>query len=153
MKKILQLSFVMLFLTNSVLTQGQKDQLEEKISCEKIDIGCLILGRETRGEHIIKNDIEYQQLIQSRSTHSNCSDYQLPEIDFNKYTLIGYVSSIAGCDLPKISYEIIKQNNQYSINLTVIQHGMCERNNPIKTWCLIPRVEESSVIKFNIEKN
>jgi hypothetical protein len=151
MKKILNLSVIMLFFITSIFAKEKEASLVERISCEKIDIGCLILGRETNGEHIIRNEFEYQKLLKEGSTHSNCDSYQLPSIDFNKYTLIGYISSIAGCDFPQISYEIIKQNNQYSINIIAIQQGVCKRNNSIKVWCLIPKVDESSSIKFNIE--
>lgn len=151
MKKILQLSFLTIFFTTSMFAEKQGSLQGITINCEEIDIGCLILGRETTGEHIVKNNTEYQELIQFRSPHSNCDNYQLPVVDFNKYTLIGYISSIAGCDSPQISHEIRKQNNQYMINITIIQQGVCKRNNPVKVWCLIPKVDESSAIKFNVE--
>lgn len=134
-----------------MLAQEKESSLEEKIACEGIAIGCLILGRETGGEHIINTDEEYQELMQSRSPHSNCGDYNLPVIDFNQYTLIGYIYSIGGCKAPEISHEIRKQDNQYTIHITVIQHGMCFILNSIKMWCLIPKVQESSAIIFNIE--
>ncbi|MEN9445758.1 MAG: hypothetical protein RL728_270 [Bacteroidota bacterium] len=153
MRNILNISVVMFFFTTSILDQDKESSFVERISCEKIDIGCLILGRETNGEHIIRNEFEYQKLLNERSDHSNCGNYELPAIDFNRYTLIGYISSIEGCDFPQISFEIIKQNNQYSINLTIIQKGLCKRNNPVKVWYLIPKIDESSTINFNIERS
>lgn len=133
-----------------------KDRLldnEEIIPCEEIKLKCLVLGREISGEHIVKNDTEYQKLILERSPHSSCGNYQLPAIDFNQYTLIGYISSIAGCNFPELTHEIKKTNNNYFVNINITQIGLCERNNPITFWCLIPKINDSSLVEFEINKN
>lgn len=126
---------------------------EEIIPCQEITLKCLVLGREISGEHIIKNNTEYQKLILERSPHSNCGNYQLPVIDFNQYTLIGYVSSVAGCDFPEVTHEIKKTNNNYSVHINITQIGLCERNNPIEFWCLIPKISDNSLVEFKINKN
>lgn len=142
---VLVILFIVLFAFKPI-----RNDNEEIISCEEINLGCMVLGRETQGEHVIKNNTEYQKLIQQKSPHSDCSNYQLPSIDFNDYTLIGYVSGIAGCDFPKVNHNVIKTNNNYLINIEIQQIGQCKRNNIIKIWCLIPKVEESASVKFNV---
>jgi hypothetical protein len=139
---------IMLFSFNHRLIQE-----EEIIPCQEITLKCLVLGREISGEHIIKNDIEYQNLINEKSNHSDCGNYQLSTIDFNQNTLIGYVSSIAGCNAPEIAHEILKTGNNYSINITINQMGLCERNNPVLFWCLIPKMVDSSSVIFKINKH
>lgn len=146
-------SIIVILLTISLLFSFKsKKQEEEIIPCEEITLGCMILGRETQGEYVIKNNTDYQKLIQQKSPHSDCSNYQLPAIDFYDYTLIGYVSSVGGCDEPKVTHNVTKINNNYVVNVEIQQIGMCQRNNSIKTWCLIPKVQDNATVKFNVTK-
>jgi len=126
--------------------------LGETIPCETPEpIGCNILGSKLEGEHVIRNNAEYQVLIEERSPHPNCVTYQLPPIDFTEHTLIGYISSIAGCDFPSVTHQINKLNENYEVNIQITRHGMCERNNPIQLWCLIPRIPAHAQVNFEIE--
>ncbi len=126
--------------------------LGETIPCETPEpIGCNILGSKLEGEHVIRNNAEYQVLIEERSPHPNCVTYQLPPIDFSEHTLIGYISSIAGCDFPSVTHQINKLNENYEVNIQITRHGMCERNNPIQLWCLIPRIPAHAQVNFEIE--
>jgi len=126
--------------------------LGETIPCETPEpIGCNILGSKLEGEHVIRNNAEYQVLIEERSPHPNCVTYQLPPIDFTEHTLIGYISSVGGCDLPTVTHQINKLNENYEVNIQITRHGMCERNNPIQLWCLIPRIPAHAQVNFEIE--
>jgi len=126
--------------------------LGETIPCETPEpIGCNILGSKLEGEHVIRNNAEYQVLIEERSPHPNCVTYQLPPIDFSEHTLIGYISSIAGCDFPTVTHQINKLNENYEVNIQITRHGMCERNNPIQLWCLVPRIPAHAQVNFEIE--
>lgn len=150
MKK-LKIIFIILCFTTSILAQKKESSLGEKIPCKEIDLGCLILGREISGEHIIKNNTEYQELLEFLSPHVDCGNYQLPIIDFNSYTMVGYISSVSGCSSPQFSYKIVKYNSEYTININIVQHGFCKINNLIVLWCLIPKVNNNISSKFNIE--
>ena len=152
MKKVLKLSFVIYISTNLLFAQEQKTSQGEKIPCKEISIGCLMLGRDLDGEHVIRNDTEYQKLLDFPSPHSNCGSYKLPPIDFTKYTLIGYISGIAECKLPKVVHQVSKKNNNYTINITIMQQGICKMNNSIKLWCLIPKINESSILDFQVKR-
>lgn len=146
-------SIIVILLAISLLFSFKsKKQEEEIIPCEEITLGCMILGRETQGEHLIKNNTDYQKLIQLKAPYSDCSNYQLPAIDFYDYTLIGYVGGVAGCGEPKVTHQVVKINNNYVVNLEIQQIGLCERNNSITIWCLIPKVEDNATVKFNVTK-
>jgi len=126
---------------------------KETIHYEEITLGCLILGRDIRGEHIINNNIDYQKLLIARNLYSpDCSAYELPAIDFTKNTLIGYVSSVGGCQLPEVTKQITKINNDYSVNINIVQQGLCKRNNPIVFWGLIPKIDDNATVQFTIVK-
>jgi hypothetical protein len=152
MKKLLELGFVILFFTTSIFAQDHDDLLREEIPCEDIEIGCLILGRDLGGEHIIRNNTEYQKLMDFPSPHHDCGNYQLPLIDFNKYTLLGYVSGTGGCAAPIISHTVRKQNNNRIIDIFITQQGGCKMLNSFTVWCLIPKIDENSNVNFNIIK-
>lgn len=144
------LLLIIIFLTTSISAQKQEAQLSELVTCEEVKLGCLILGRGIIGKHIIQNDIEYQKLQEHRTPTSECDNHTPPIIDFNSYTLLGYVAGIAGCGTPQVSHEIIEDNNEYNFNINIIQDGRCKRNNTIVIWCKIPKTDSNSTYKFNI---
>jgi len=147
-------SFLSLFFMLAVAQAQEAPQtlLGETIPCETPEpLGCIILGSKLEGEHVIRNNAEYQVLIEERSPHPNCVTYQLPPIDFTEHTLIGYISSIAGCDFPTVTHQINKLNENYEVNIQITRHGMCERNNPIQLWCLVPRIPAHAQVNFEIE--
>ncbi|OFY84035.1 MAG: hypothetical protein A3F72_18625 [Bacteroidetes bacterium RIFCSPLOWO2_12_FULL_35_15] len=121
-----------------------------QIPCEEIKIKCT---QSRHGNFIINDYKEYKDLLTIRSPHPDCENYELPPIDFNNYTLLGVVSSTAGCSNPIISHFVTKNtNNEFILNVNSEQRGLCERNWRIKIWCLIPKVTDKSKIKFNIVK-
>lgn len=152
MKNITTISsiIVILLAISLLFSFKSKKQEEEIIPCEEITLGCMILGRGTQGEHVIRNNTDYQKLIQQKSPHSDCSNYQLPAIDFYDYTLIGYVGGVAGCGEPKILHQVVKMNTNYVVNIEIQQIGFCKRMNSITIWCLIPKVGDNAAVKFNV---
>ena len=152
MKKRLKPVYLIFFCTTLVRAQDNQTLLGETIPCETPEsMRCKILGSKLEGEHVIRNNAEYQVLLEERSPHPNCVTYQLPPIDFTEHTLIGYISSIAGCDFPTVTHQINKLNENYEVNIQITRHGMCERNNPIQLWCLVPRIPAHAKVNFEIE--
>ena len=153
MKNITTISsiIVILLAISLLFSFKSKKQEEEIIPCEEITLRCMLPGK-IGVEHVVRNNTDYQKLIQHKNPYSDCSNYQLPAIDFYDYTLIGYVSSVGGCDEPKIMHKVIKINNNYVVNVEIQQIGLCKRNNSITIWCLIPKVEDNVTVKFNVTK-
>lgn len=144
MKNIMYISFLLLFVFFNSLNAKVE---EEIINFKEITFDCLTLGRYSIGEHIVKNNIEYQKLF------FYCTKNQLPIIDFTKYTLIGYVSSVSGCQLPKVTKEINKINKTYQVDINIVKQGSCKKNNPIIFWGLIPKIDDNDDIQFTILNN
>lgn len=144
----LLLSIVTLALWGGRLNQ-QNDVIQ--IPCEDIVLKC---NQIRHGNYIINNNVEYQDLLTIRSLHPDCGNYELPLIDFNSYTLLGVFTSTAGCSNPIISHVVTKNTatNDFVLAVNSTQRGLCERNWKIEIWCLIPKVTDSSKIKFNIVK-
>ena len=63
---------------------------------EAIDTAIMCVQGLHETELIIRSQIEYDKVLEVRSSHPDCKDYNLPPIDFNKYILIGIRRSSAG---------------------------------------------------------
>ncbi|MDB2317374.1 hypothetical protein N9V23_01295 [Flavobacteriales bacterium] len=152
MKKKINLVKVLFFCTTLVCAQEPQVFTGETIPCETPEsMRCKILGSKLEGEHVIRNNVEYQVLIEDLSPHPNCVTYQLPPIDFTKHSLIGYISSIGGCGFPTVTHQINKLNENYVVDITITQQGLCKRNNPIQLGCLVPRIPAHAQVNFEIE--
>lgn len=144
MKTILLIGLLVLF---SITISAQ----DKDVLCEEINLGCIVLGGNISGKHVIQNNTEYESLLINRYRENDCSNYQLPNIDFDNYTLIGYVCSAGGCSPPIYSKKITQATSQYFINLEIIKQGHCKINHTVEIWCLIPKIQRKKDVQFNIE--
>ena len=139
MKKKINLVQVLFLCTTLVCAQEPQVFTGETIPCETPEsMRCKILGSKLEGEHVIRNNAEYQVLIEERSPHPNCVTYQLPPIDFTEHTLIGYISSIGGCGFPTVTHQINKLNENYVVDITIITKQGCLRGNHCPYTILVP---------------
>ena len=119
----------------------------EVIQSEKIQLMCT---QSPEGEYIIRNNLEYQQLLDERSTHPNCDTYELPLIDFEKYVLIGYVSGVSGCSPPDVSHIVTRKKEVFLCSIIVHKVGGCKLNNTFAFWVLLPKQYKKLNIDFEI---
>lgn len=123
----------------------------EKIPCEEITIKCY-QGRESK--FVIRNEMEYQALLNERSPHPDCPSYQLPIIDFTTHTLLGIRTTATGCKEPTWEHNVYYdlQNNKYVFDLFITVYEECARGNPVKIWCLVPKIKDNDLVDFKISK-
>lgn len=152
MKNII--TFISFLLLSIFLTSFNAEWVEKKIiDYEEITLGCLILGRDISGEHVINNNVDYQNLLLIASAPiSDCANYELPTIDFTKYTLIGYISSVGGCQSPEVTKQITNIDNDCIVDVNIVQQGLCKRGNAIVFWGLIPKIDDNATVQFTIVK-
>ena len=141
----------MLVLSVLALNVSLSAQVQQEVQMTQIELGCRVLGSTSNEEHIIRSDVEYQALFNNRSLHPDCMNYQTPKVDFQDHTLIGFVSSVAGCKQPTVSYRVMKERGDYLVEIDVIQQGLCKPKNIIDIWFLIPHVEADSQVRFDID--
>lgn len=144
------LSIIVILLAISLLFSFKsKKQEEEIIPCKEIQIMC----RDVYGKFIINTQAEYEALPKARNPHTDCGNYQLPTIDFAQYTLIGVGQGAMGCEYPKVEHTITKTGNIYTFIVNIKQQFFCKMNVSVFIWCLIPKVEDSSHIKIQVNKS
>jgi hypothetical protein len=124
------------------------------VNAQEIEIPCIetkvMCAQRLHGNYIIDNQVDYQALLNDRSSHSYCGSYQLPVIDFTQHTLLGVHEGAGGCEPPQLEHNIMKNENIITFNFIITQYGMCKRGYGLTMWCLIPKVSDLSKIKFNI---
>lgn len=130
--------------------KGFCQQDVEQIPCEKIVIKCA--QSQPKGHIIINSQLEYKTQVLNDSPHPDCPSYTMPQIDFDKYTLLGAVIATGGCSEPKIDHVVTKNiiTNEIVFNFSSEQQGICLMLWTYEIWCLIPKVADTSKITFNI---
>ena len=104
----------------------------------------------------ITNNESYLEYFNKKRIHPvnlNCDTAKLPEIDFNKYSLIGKYTEGGGCD---VSYdrEIInnKRKNKIVYTINVEYTGLCDMLITNMNWALIPKLKKNYDVEFIVEE-
>ncbi len=77
----------------------------------------------------------------------NCSH---PEINFDKYTLLGQAAHTSGCELPEYIIEVERNRSEYVYRVTIKRIGDCEMAISKNKWILIPKIPREYPVKFEI---
>ena len=122
-----------------------------QIKFDSIQLGCVQFRK---GNYIVNDQLEYNELFSDLIPHPLCINYEPPAIDFNKKTLIGFIQGVGGCGRPIIHTEIQKDAifHEYIITFDITQYGDCKMYNPIHLWFQIPKIEPGYSIEFVIDK-
>jgi len=125
--------------------------VEDTISSKEIIIKCI---QTPCCEFVIRNAKEYKTILKTDSPHPDCGSYELPPIDFNKYTLMGMMASSGGCREPQTEYYIVKNDStvNYQFHLKIRQNGLCKINFSIQVFCLIPKIDDNAKVEFIVDR-
>lgn len=123
-----------------------QDNGQEIIPCQEIKIMC---SQVHPSENVIRNNVEYQKLLNVRSPHPDCGSYTLPEIDFNQYTLLGIDLYLGGCKEPAFTHSLMKlPDGNYKFIVNIKEYGYCKMGFSQSIWCLIPKIDETVSVEF-----
>jgi len=107
-------------------------------------------------EIVIRNQDVYKELFESNRREGfpddNCDDVPPPEIDFNKYSLIGKRTLASGCD-QEYKRTIIKTGNKtIKYYIVVISKGGCMPLVHEMNWALVPKIEHETEVFFDVKE-
>jgi len=122
------------------------------IETKEIYIECVQIAE---GNYVIRNLEEYTEVIKINPAFPNCNGYHPPVIDFDKNTLIGVRTSTGGCSAPRIEYLLFNDSisPNYKFQLITTKNGICRLNFPVMVWCLIPKIDNSIKLLFEVIEN
>ncbi len=144
MKKVL--FFILLFPSCFIV---KHDKIEQKITSNKVDFHC----GWTQKLNVIKNQKELNEFIIGKGING-CRNLRnqniIQDINFNKYTLIGYGSFQSGCNTPTINLSFKKINKIIFIHAAVSINGLCKGYFHSETWHLIPKIKKNEDVNFKV---
>ena len=106
-------------------------------------------------EILIDDSLMYQDLLDFRSNTSECSNAELPAIDFAKRTLFGKKSEVTSCEVfyfrnvfadpenKEYIYEIIVSNSSAA---SCTQQTFSSMN-----WLSVPKMPENYTLRFDLK--
>ena len=103
--------------------------------------------------YVITNNSQYQALRNSTLNHYiNCDTAQLPTIDFNIYSLLGYFTE-GTCSLNNTKEIVLDQRHrQYIYKIKVQEYGMCKMLVTTMNWALVPRLPGGYKVVFDVSE-
>jgi hypothetical protein len=148
-KSLREIILIILFLTyfysfpHNINSKDSIKALKDTINIEyeEIEINCMEYRKSLR---IINDEEEYKNAFYTEPhPYFHCESYNHPKINFNKYTLIFYLTTCGGCDEPEINKKIIKirNTNEYILIIKIKQFGNCKIARHISFWLLIPKIK------------
>ena len=121
------------------------------LDLQEIQIGCMDF-KYFSDELIINSEEDYVNFLDYRAPHPDCSDYQLPGIDFSKKTLLGYKTVAGGCQEPEYTRTVSCNNKTktciYSISIK--QNGLCKKGWPSMNWIIVSKITNDFKVAFNV---
>jgi hypothetical protein len=121
----------------------------------KVDIAsaCFQLFQASTNEVIIKNELEYQDFMNSNRSKNtkDCIHAKLPYVDFNRYMLIGKKTSGTTCKATSnyfVSVDYKNRNVKYTIDLDY--SGNCSMKVMSWNFACIPKVLDYYTIHFEV---
>lgn len=118
-----------------------------EVPFEEIEIDCF---KNIEREWIIRSE---QELMKEKSLFSeDCRNYQFPEINFEKYTLLGYFVITGGCRFPDVEHHVFIQNRKLIFQRVVTQNGCCKPGIYAKGHILVPKMTNEIEIEFREDR-
>ena len=102
-------------------------------------------------EIVIRNQLEYDKLLDNRSPHPDCQSYELPPIDFDKFILIGIARSSAG-EYIKFNKQLFYDNGSFIIDYKITQYGLAKKINDVAIFFIIEKKGIYDGVTFNYTK-
>ncbi len=104
-------------------------------------------------EYVINSGEEYQELLNHKASVPECADFQLPSIDFSRYTLLGKYAYGGGCS---VSFErkVYKDdvNKRIIFSIKVIEKGPCEMIIGKMNWVLVQKIPPNYSVIFEVKR-
>lgn len=103
-------------------------------------------------EFIIDDKDSYLDLFTRPHPTEYCQNFQIPEIDFENRTLLGYYSTIQGCSLKyRRTLMADPDEKEYIYTIYYRNEGDCEKTISYMHWMSIPQLPSDYSVRFELK--
>ncbi|MBN2611982.1 MAG: hypothetical protein JXB00_10540 [Bacteroidales bacterium] len=106
-------------------------------------------------EVVIKDEASYQEFGDSVRIHPfnlNCDTAVLPSIDFSKYSLIGKLTSVGGCNAYSVRQVFRDENGKEIVYKIHVEYsGSCDMLIVSMNWALVPKIPKGFTVEFCVD--
>lgn len=118
-----------------------------QIPFSEVRMGCLDTFK-LDATNIYTNEDEYHNLYTYMAPFEDCNHYVLPEVDFDRYRLIGIKVESGGCAMPAVKLQLEKEDGVCVFKVLVGDGGNCKALFLNSIWALVEKTECS---KFSVQ--
>lgn len=129
---------------------AQTKAISDTLDIEEIELGCMDF-KHFSNEIIIQSQEQYNDFLNKKVAVPACKNYQLPEIDFSKKTLLGFKTIASGCQEPNYS-RVVSCNmstKACTYNIIIRPIGLCEKAWSNMNWILANKIADEFKVTFN----
>lgn len=105
--------------------------------------------------YVIRDKLTFYEIMESvRTNDSTCDTASIPEIDFNNYSLIGYLT-IGICSIDNEKNILLNESEKtyhYLITINYNEKPTCKILVATMNWALIPKLPKDYSVEFIITK-
>ena len=150
--KINYLVLLVIITLNASCQKDNADAIPEvsgiEVPFEEIEMSCI---NNIEREWVVRSN---QELWKEKSFYSDyCRNYRFPEIDFEKYILLGYHTSVGGCGMPIVKHEVFIQRRKLIFRRMITRDGPCEINITTTRQILVPKLYKDFEIEFTEKRD
>jgi hypothetical protein len=136
--------------------EGETNDITANCEFPGILSSCFSPGNYENDEIVFRNKEQYQyyeNIIRAHPANVNCDTAKLPEIDFEKFTLLGKETHGGGCGV-KFEREVLKdtKNKKIIYKISVEYIGPCYMLFVSYNFVLVPKIPADYEIEFQVEK-
>ncbi len=114
------------------------------------ELSCVV---DEHNEYVINSEEEYAELLNHKISAPQCTNFQLPPIDFSQHTLLGKYAFGGGCSV-KFERKVYRDeaNKRIIFFIKVNERGSCEMIVGRMNWVLIRKIPSDYRGIFKVER-
>lgn len=129
----------------------KQNETVTKVDFKEVDLQC-IAAESMNQTFVIHSAEDFERFKKDHKITSR--ECNLPDVDFEKYTLVGSMISASGCNAPKVSKQVSMDEGKNTLLLAVDvkQQGYCKMLHVTPVWVLVPKMQEGTDVKVDTKR-
>lgn len=149
MKKIFLMTFLIVFCFALIKAQEQDEPFKQTPVNIHASCSMFVIGWDVK---VFEDKETFNKAIAKAKL--NCSSVKIPDVDFEKYTLIGVGTNVGNCKAGSKFDITISKDKEKKIYLvkTKIGYSPCRGISYTARWALVPKLPKDYKVEFIMEE-